>query len=270
MAFDLSETPNSRETSYQPPSVTLHYVATGEYDQDIVYNNCLTGLPSTLFTTMGTLYLQDLRLSPQGGSVFNVEAPYGTSKHQVGSYSFNFSTTGAQVKVKCAKAHQATYYASGYSGASNPHNGMIGVKDDQAEGTDIVIPALKLNVVFRAPSGVVTVAMARSLAGYTGYTNSDTFLGFQPGELLFLGAEGSDGTEAESEITYQFVGSQNATGLTIGGITGISKNGHDYAWVEWQLGVDGSGGPALIPFRCNVERVYDSIGFAATFGWGGP
>ena len=271
MTLVIDEMPDSRPFTYEPPGQIYKFLCSGEPDDGIVQSAVISGTPTTLFTQIGVLYRQNISIDPDGYARYIATVSYGANNRQVGSYSWNFDTTGATIKITCAKEHVATYRPTGATGSANPHQGTIGVTQDRkVEGADIIIPAFKLNVTFRFASGCVTLDYARLLAGATGFINSDYFLGFWPGELLFAGATGSDGSEAEAEVGYQFIGSQNASGLTIGNISSIAKNGHDYAWVEFQDGTDGSGSAATPPKCVHVERVYDPIAFAATFGWGGP
>lgn len=266
--FSLQEKPDSREVGYQPPSITLTYTASGEPDQDTVFNNCLSALPPTMFTNMGQLYLQDIRLKPRGWALFDVEAPYAPGKKMVGSYTFSFDTTGGTTKRYCSLTHLGTYYPSGSTGDSNPHKGMINTSiGKDPEGVDVVTPALKFTVTFRAAQGIVTMDYARALAGATGCTNTDTFGPFQAGEVLFLGATGSDGSESESEVAYQFSASQNAADLTVSNISGIDKPGQAYAWVESQKSEDSTGAGCVTPMRVHVEQVFPTISFSDTFGW---
>lgn len=187
----------------------------------------------------------------------------------VGSYTWDFDTTGATVNLKAAKEHIASYPNPTASGYENPHKGAIGVsRDGEPAGADIVIPALKYNFRFRHPEGVVTIAYSRLLSQITGSTNLNPFLGFPAGELLYIGSTGSDGSQAEAEISYSIVASVNASGLTIGGIADIVKQGHHYLWVEFKDEVEGDSAVTQ-PKRVHIERVYDAVDFASVFGWGG-
>lgn len=262
--FYFDEMPSSRQQTMEPPSYTLMYKAKGEQNDYLVAGYAQAATPATVFTPQGTLYRQDVRVDPDGFALYTVTVPYGPKQRNNGSYTWSFDTSGATVKIKCAKEHVESYPTSG-----NPHKGSIGVKSDgDVEGADIVIPALKINVTFKHPMGIVTLDYAKSLAAATGTINQSAFLDskFAAGELLFLGASGSDGSEAEAEVGFQFAASQNATGLTIGDIASIAKKGHDLAWVEFKDNTD-SGSAVVQPKAVHIERVYDEADWAAIFGW---
>lgn len=264
MIFSFNETPASRQSTYSPPSLTLIYKAVGEVDDGQVGSYAIAATPSVVYTAAGTLYRQNIQLDPEGYAQYLVTIPYGPKQKANGSYSFTFDTTGATVTVKAAKEHIASYPAGD---PADPHKGAIGVTaNGDVEGTEIVIPALKFTVNFRHPQGVITLAQARHLARQTGKTNTDEFLGFAAGELLFLGASGGDGTETEAEVAYQFAASENVSDLSFGEISGVTKKGHHYAWIEFKDAAS-DGQASTQPRRVHVERVYGEVAFATALGW---
>ncbi len=113
--------------------------------------------------------------------------------------------------------------------------GAIGVSADGVEGIDITVPVYHFAETHYKPDNQITGAYKGVLFNLTGKVNGDVFRGFAPGEVLFLGASGAkrgSGTEADWEITYRFAASPNASGLSIGPIGGITKQGWDYLWVD--------------------------------------
>lgn len=268
MAFTFLEKPNSRQQSLAGPTLTLMYTAAGSNDDLFVGSEARSSTPAVTYIESGKVYREDVILDWVGHELCDVTVVYGPRQRETGSYSFTFDTTGGTAKVTCAREHIASYPPSD---DNNPHRGAIGVdKDGNVEGVEITIPALKYTFTFRQPRGVVTIPYTKLLAAYTGAFNSKTFLTFSPGELLFMGATGGDGFDTEAEISYHMLASQNATGLTIGSITGIAKAGHDYLWIEFESAKDGDGRAATRPRRVHVERVLAPADFAAVFGWGGP
>src|SRR5690606_35196323 len=145
--------------------------------------------------------------------------------------------------------------------------GAIGVKGDgDVEGIDVVVPALRLTYTYRHPEGVVNELLAKQIASATGRTNANPFRTFQDEELLFIGGSGSDGTEAEAEVQYQFIASSNESNLTIGEISNIAKKGHHALWIEFKDEVE-DGYAVRQPKGVHIERVYDPVDFHAAFGW---
>lgn len=264
MSILFTEKTDSRQQT--KASYTLRYTASREQDDQAVMLYALANTPAVVGTPFGNMFRQDITLEPVGYANYTVTVPYGPRQRATGSYTWNFDTTGGTVRIKAAKEHVASY-ENGGSVSGDWHKGAIGVQQDgSVEGTDVVIPALKLNVTFRHPQGVVTFAKAKALARATGGVNSAPFLTFSAGELLFLGGTGSDGSEADAEVTYQFAASENVNDLSFGAIANIVKAGHHVAWVEFEDDVE-DGNPITPPKRVHIERVYTEINFADALGW---
>ena len=270
MAFKFTERRNSRESTSNPPSVTLRYAAQGEPNDAIVKAYAVSATPYIVVSDDdGVLYRQDVQLEPQGFALYHVSVPYGPRKTENGSYRVTFDTTGGSLKLTASKQTVASYKQTGDAGAIPNHGGAIGVKSNkEVEGAEIIVPALKLSVHFKHPRGVITIPRIKDLARLTGNVNSDTFLTFAPGETLFLGAKGSEGADVETEVTYDFAMSENLQNKVIGGITVAAKQGWDVYWISFKNAVDG-GKPVTQPEYIYVERVYDRIAMAASLGFGG-
>lgn len=272
MSFSFTEKPDSRsqQSVTDGSSCTLTYNATGEQNDYTVHAYAIANTATFVDLPIGRLYRKSIKLQPIGFQHYEVTVEYappegGGGSIPTGSYTFNFDTTGGTVNIKCAKEHINSYPAA----ATTPnHAGAIAVEQDgTVTGADIVIPALKFSLSFKYPSGIITVAWVKSLASITGTTNSAQFLGFAAGELLFIGATGSNGSAAEVEVTFNFIASQNATGLQRGGITGIAKKGHEIIWEELGDNLDSNGNGITKARAVHVERVYDSADFATYLNW---
>lgn len=263
MTFRFHERPVSRSTTHAQPSYTANYMASGTNDAAFVKSFALAATPAVVSTVQGTLYRQDLQIESQGHELFYITVPYGPRKNETGQFRLTFDTTGGTVHITASKETVGKFP----SDAAN-HKQLIGVHGDNVDGTDIVIPALRISVVFRHPLGMITIPQIKNLAGYTGCVNSDTFLTFAPGEVLFLGASGSEGSDAETEVTYQFACSQNVSGLSIGDVASVVKKGHEVAWIAYKDDTD-DGKPVKRPQAVYVERVYDTIAMSTSLGFGG-
>jgi hypothetical protein len=103
----------------------------------------------------------------------------------------------------------------------------------------------------------VTSFYKAALFALTGSVNNAAFRGFAAGEVLFLGASGSQRGQDDWEITFRFAASPNVTGLTVGSITNIDKRGWDYLWVRY-ADMEDTTAKALVkrPVAVYVEQVY--------------
>jgi hypothetical protein len=129
--------------------------------------------------------------------------------------------------------------------------GAIGVDGDSVQGVDIVVPQLTWTETYDVPRQYVTTTYIKTVSMLTGTVNNATFRGFADGEVLFMGASGSQQWDADKgdgpwSLSYKFVASGNQganktfAALTIGDIQNIEKDGHDYLWVRYEDAVDSS------------------------------
>jgi hypothetical protein len=142
------------------------------------------------------------------------------------------------------------------------------------QGVDIVVPALTWTETFDVPDGYVTLPYMRTLSRLTGTVNNASFRTFPAGEVLFAGASGSqDWDERKGNgpwtLSYKFVQSGNAgvgnnstfPAITIGSITGIAKEGHEYLWVRYEDAVE-SAAVIKLPRAVYVNSVYRKQDFS--------
>lgn len=274
MTFRFNERPNSVRTTTNPPTYEKQYVAAGESNPNIVRAYAAQLTPSVVSVPEGLLFRDDIAVQEQGYRVFHVTPRYVAQEFQkpaTGSYKFSFQTTGGTFHITHAREHVASYVASGNA---PQHHGAINVVRNgsgmDVQGADIIIPALKLSIVFSHPLGIVNVNHAKMLARLTATVNSATFLGFAAGEVIFLGAEGSDGSQAEAEVTYHFACEENLEGLVFqnGTITGVNKQGHDLLWVESEPEKDGNNNGVSKVLAVHIERTYKRGDLRLALGFG--
>lgn len=186
--------------------------------------------------------------------------------------SRSFDTGGGTTHITQAQGPQPERRFWNGSPAAPNQKGAIGVDGDSVQGVDIVIPALTWNETYDVPHGYVTVNYIKGLSRMTGTVNAEAFRGFAPREVLFLGASGGQDADEKKgngpwTLSYKFVASANAgegltvPALTIGDITGIEKNGHEYLWVRYE---DNVSNDSLIkePKFVYVNQVYRETTFA--------
>lgn len=259
--------PDGISSTGNPPTETYRLKIEGVTDKDTAVSYAIASTPSLVSTVYGILYRDDVRVTRVAYNQWTVEVPYGQRKNATGEWTWDFDTTGGTVHITQAKEELRRYPT-----ATAPDQlGAIAVDGHDVKGIEIVIPAMKINVQFKHPLGVVTLAKAKFLSDMTGKTNSDTFLTFSPGQVLFLGARGSDGSEAEATISYQFAMAANVTGQTIGSIAGVAKRAWEVAWIRYEdtvTTVSSVDNPTRVAKYVYVDRVYDEIAMADALGFG--
>jgi hypothetical protein len=181
----------------------------------------------------------------------------------------SFDTSGGSQHITQADpvgAGQTLDFERRYpSGAAN-QSGAIGVDGDSVNGVDIVVPALTWTETYDVPHQFITAQYIKTLSKLTGTVNNADFRTFPAGEVLFMGASGSqewDSSKGEGpwNLSFKFVQSPNAgpgktlPALTVGGISGIEKDGHDYMWIRYEDNV-ASNTLIKLPKAVYVNRVY--------------
>jgi hypothetical protein len=265
MPIRFEEKPGSGSMNEQPPSLEKLYYCAGTTDENQVMNIVKGATDLRIATPMGILFRQPIQLRWEAADHCHVIVPYGPTNRDVGSIHISFSTTGGMAHITNSLSTVNRY------GVLPPDmKGAIGVNGDDVDGCDIVTPSLKLRIRCKHPQAVITADQIRNLARATGYVNSDVFFGFQPGEMLFLGADGEQGTETETSVGYEFDARENAEGakaLTIGDIVNVHKQGHDYLWVRY-VDEEDEDCPVKNAKHVYIERVYKRTGFQLLFGFG--
>lgn len=258
MPVTIDEKFDSRESTegVESPSVDLLYVVQGT-DDDVT-------VKATVEATIPIIYaglpFQDYHISPQGAGVWDISVRYGKKEpKETGESSFSFDTGGGTTHITQSLQTINKYAPVGK--IAPDFKGAIGVTHDSVEGTDVTIPVYSFTETHYIPIALVTGAYKAALFGLTGRTNNAGFKGFAIGEVLFLGASGSQRGEDDWEITFRFAASPNVTGLTIGDINGIDKKGWEYIWVRY---ADVEDQKVLVkqPIAVYVEKVYEEGNFA--------
>lgn len=121
----------------------------------------------------------------------------------------------------------------------------IGVDGDSVAGVDVIVPAFQWTETYDVPAAFITQPYVLSLSDLTGSVNNAAFRGFAAGEVLFAGASGSQEWDSQKgdgpwSLTYKFIASRNANNIAVGDIPGISKKGHEYLWVKYEVAVEGN------------------------------
>lgn len=183
-----------------------------------------------------------------------------TQPTETNDYEESFTIGGGTEQIQ--EAFSQTKYGDNSADLGN----SINVGDDgSVSGIDIVIPLMTFTSVHYLPDTVVDETYILNLRDAVGKTNSDTFRGYTAGELLLLSASGSKRGEEDWQITFDFSAGKNRTGLTVAGITGVTKNAHDYLWVQYEQEQEDTAKrmkPAAVGVY--VAVVYEAAAFGTT------
>lgn len=223
----------------------------------------------------------DITPEPLGGGVWTVDVAYEEPEEEDGG-KYTFDTGGGTQHIAQSLETLGTFTAGGSGDVAPDFKGAIGVNGDSIAGTDITVPVFNFTETHTIPAENVTQEYKVTLFRLTGRVNNDFFKGFEPGEVLFLGASGSKQNPDKWEITYKFAASPNigtpsgsvggsggSTGpvtesIQIGDITVNEKAGWDYLWVRFEESEDGEAFTLVKrPVAVYIERVYERADFEA-------
>lgn len=251
-------------TGGEDPSAEVTYWIIGTTSEVDAYASLLSQVKSEYLG----LVAKSTRLEPSNtaNNIWEGSIRYGKRVRPPGTVTLSFDTTGGTQQITQSLG---TFDVKSVDGVTAPNfGGAIGVNGDTVEGVSINVPQFTWTETHVFDYDYIPASYSAILYQLTGTVNATPFRWFAAGEVLFLGASGStrenENQELEWEIAYKFAASPNATGLTVGTITGISKRGWDYLWIRYGDDVD-QDAKALVkrPVAAYVEQVYRFSDFGA-------
>lgn len=261
MSFTITERRKGRSpedgdnpTNEVPVLIVADAGETGEEEEALV------ALRAAMLPSYGVLKLKTCKIDERlGPGWFLGTATYGSAEQQkdTNESSFSFDTTGGTFKILQSKSTSNKYAASG---TAPDMKGAINANSESVDGVDITISQYGFSETHYLADTDVTDTYKGILYALTGSVCDASFKGCAEGEALFLGARGQKRGRGDWEITFNFAGSPNVTGLSIGDITGIAKKGWEYLWVWYTKKTQGSGANKIltqVPKFVYVEVVYD-------------
>jgi len=211
--------------------------------------------PTTVMVDSCVLYRGNIECTLQGNAddVWDITVSWGLKVPAI-----TFDTSGGSAHVTISKA-QAKYPAPGKNLSDNVG---IGYNGQDCEGVDMVIPQFAWTETYEVPAANIDFTYAATIASCTGKVNASAFRGFARGEVLFVGASGGNQKDdVNAEIQFSFSASPNATALTIGNVTGVNKEGWQYAWIYYENDADANN-RFKTPKGVYVEQIYDYTNFS--------
>ena len=194
---------------------------------------------------------------------------YGVGKRLVlpktGDKVLTLDTSGGSMHITQSIQTLGIYGLGGIAALTEDFGGAIGVTHNSVEGCEVGIAQFNFAVTYLMPAEEVTAERIAAFYRLTNCVNGDGFsiectkppvtLTFAAHELLFLGVSGGPRSEDDYEFAFKFSASPNRTGITIGAIPDIPKDGWAYLWVRY---ADAVGSVSVIkkPVQVNVEQVY--------------
>jgi hypothetical protein len=263
MAIVVSQQPGAQYNGGDKPTWEIPFNIEGT-------NDCIEARLALLAASVGIydgLFRQTPKVEHQGFNFFKGTVIYGKNdnKPENGSIDYQFEIGGKTEKrdqdLDCQR----------YPEDAPDHLGVInGIKNgDQidVQGIDVPVPSYSFSLKCKMPASYFTVTRRNQIyMCAVAPVNSVSFYGFDVGEVLFKGATGGlkQGDDF-GDIEFKFECSPNMTGLTVGEITGIRKEGWQYAEVARKVAV-GSDSLIAKPYAVYVHTLFNKSNFSELLG----
>ena len=219
----------------------------------------------TYSTSMGTLYWNSIQLHENFyAQSYDVSVTYSPLNKQSGAYQIIVDQAVGNVHVTAGTR------IAGYPVATCPNNEGTFFDGPEVTGCYVPVAEDRFSVMYRHPRAWLNHAYIRSIGRLRGYPCSDTFLGYQIGEVRYMGGSFTE-SDCEATAAYNFEYSPNVTNLVVAGITIASKYGFDVISPIYKTTTDVVGA-ATHPSRqvefIEIIRPREHKAYRSTFGWG--
>lgn len=228
--------------------ILLPYTVIGATSADVAVVSVRNYLLDTVGNppSIGSLVLDDISAEETIINVWECVARWKTyamrSRPATGESQFSFEMGFEPAKIMYAPGGMTVYKKSGVSDWTPQ---MLNDRGDgeTPEGVEVPEPTYKESETHWIPTSSLTTAYRNSLKSLVGKTNNAAFKGWAAGEVLLEGVSGTRRGADDSEVTFRWAVRENQTGLTIGSVTGVNKEGWQYVWPRSQI-VRNSNAPA--------------------------
>jgi hypothetical protein len=249
---------------------TLPKTVAGDYFDYIssAVNAYITQSYPTKQTPMGLLYWNSIQLHENFyAQNYDITVVYGPRNRASGTYQITVDQAVGNVHVTAGRR------IAGYGEADNEvdNEGVI-FDGKEVTGADIPVAEDRITVSYRHPQAWLNHAYIRAVGRLRGYPNSDAFLGYAAGEVVYMGGNFTE-TNTEASAQYTFAISPNVTNLEVGGITITEKKGWDLISpvYEPEAAANDAGKTHSLRVLKYIEiiRLREWTAYASVFGWGG-
>lgn len=181
------------------------------------------------------LVRQSVGSKPVGFDFWNVDVSYGPEDDpdsqkppEPGTWKFDFDTTGATHTVTSAPLF-ARYGSSTFGNAPDLQGAVnYDEQSKQVKGVEIPVANGKFSITQYVDARFVTPAVMRTLQRATPRVNFDTWLGFDPGEVLYLGTKGAGDVPTVAGQRVQPIGLQHFYDASENRYNGFDIEGIDF------------------------------------------
>jgi hypothetical protein len=218
-------------------------------------------------TPLGLLYLNSVQIHENFyGINYDLTANYSRIERATGTFQITVDQAVGTVKMTAGRR------IAGYGDAADEvDNEGVFFNGTEVTGVEEPVAEDKIIISYRHPEVFLNHNYIRAVGSLRGYPNNDLFLGYQPGEVKYMGGQFTE-SEAEATAQYHFAISRRAVDLPLGEITIDVKEGWDSISPTYEAEVHEAGGGSKHGIRklkyVEIIRTREWKDYVSVFGWG--
>lgn len=265
----VAECYDSPQTNVKDSSESVtHLKAVGYQNEVAAYTAVQTWISSYRATYLG-LYPYEVALTPIGAEtgIWDARITYRVYHYdETDLDEYQFSTSGGQEKIYYSYGTQQCKSIEDGTAAAD-EGGAVNVKEDGTiEGIDTKYPAMQWTQTQNFSFESITAATRKLWAEYTNCVNSQDFMGYAAGEVMFDGVSGSLQTRYDKvtnapirywKVSFTFSVRRNRT-VNYGAAT-FTARGWDHTWVKWGKVLSADGSVKNVPLKVLSDQVYPYV-----------
>lgn len=240
-------------------SAEITYVVFDAQGEDDALNSVLASAPEQY----GNAFLASVEIeSRDNDTTYRVNAVYEKGSGSTASgdeesepeLSFDCSSSSKHI---VRSLNQKKLYPSPDPGGMIGWNGKTGSDADFA-GADVGTATMRETYTKQMRSADLTTAYRRTIANLTNTVNSTSFMGWEAGEVMFLGASFSGSLSGEFiTVTFNFAIQQNERNVEVAEGLRVNKRGWEYIWTITETVSEGENkAPRVKIINAIVDQVY--------------
>ena len=214
-------------------------------------------------TPVGRIYWNSIQLTEQYyAQRYQATVTYTRLNKQTGAWQISVDQAVGNVHVTAGRR------IAGFDGTGTcPDNGGVMFDGLEVTGTEIPVAEDRISISYRHPAGFLNAGYVLAVGTLRGFPNNDYFLGYEPGEVRYMGGNFTQ-TDAEASASYSFDVSRNATGIQVGDATITAKTGFDVVSPVYEPDVDANQNAVRKVLGVETIRFREWKNYKPVFGWG--
>ena len=253
-------------------SAEVKYLVLGATSKDAAVQAVLTGAP----TTYGGLPLKEVRVDSYENGNLEAAAVYAEEESSSGGEeddgeeaTVSFDCSGGTKHVVHAISQKKVFGEDQSVDDAGGGIGWNGKSGSEAEFAGVDVPTADMRETYSKTMSqrvITSTNYKRRMGAMVGSVNDSKFMGWEPGECMFLGCSYSASRHADKVVvTYNFRINPNEKNCKVAGQNCGDKKGFEYLWGISET-VNGDNGKPKVKLKAAYNSVVCNEGNFAVFG----